>query len=353
METMNDILSRMEAAYEEASGHPAQAVSDTGVRLRVLAGELLRLRAQVEWLRRQAFPETADGQWLDRHGEARGLSRHPAQSAIGSLTFTRYIPLTFDLQIPAGVTCASTGEDPVEVVTTQAAVLPAGSLTVTVPAKAVAPGPGGNLSAGAVNTMIDPPEGIQYVNNTAPFTGGQEAESDEVYRTRVMAAYRQLPNPLNAAWYRDAALSVEGVGSVQVVPRVSGAGTVGVYVWGTAGAPSADLLNQVRAVLEEGREIAVTVTVAAATASTRDVDARLRLAEGADFTQANAAITQALTDWFAAREVGDPLYLTQLEQVILSAAPVLQIEWPVTMQDLAPSAGRMLLLGDVTLEALS
>ena len=353
MEPINDILTRMEAAYEEASGHPAQAVSDTGIRLRVLAGELLRLRAQVDWLRRQAFPETADGEWLDRHGEARGLTRRPAQAATGSLTFTRYIPLSFDLQIPEGITCTSTGDDPVEVITTQAAVLPAGSLNVTVPAKAVVPGPAGNLSAGSVNTMIDPPDGIQYVNNPTAFAGGKEAETDEVYRSRVLAAYRQLPNPLNAAWYRDAALSVEGVGAVQVVPRINGAGTVGVYVWGVDGAPSLDLLDQVAAKLNASREIAVTVSVLTATGSVQDVDARLRLEPGADFEKASQAVQSALAQWFATRQVGDPLYLTQLEQVILSAAPVLKLEWPVTMQDLAPTAGRVLLLGDVNLEDLS
>lgn len=63
MESYEEILQRMEDAYEQESGHRAEDVSDTGLRLKVLAGELYRLRAQVAWLERQAFPQTASGEW--------------------------------------------------------------------------------------------------------------------------------------------------------------------------------------------------------------------------------------------------------------------------------------------------
>ncbi len=353
METINDILTRMEAAYEAEAGHPARAVSDTGLRLRVLAGELLRLQGEIAWLRRQAFPDTATGTWLDRHGEARGVTRHPASCAVGSLTFTRYIPLSFDLELPAGTVCTSTGEDPVEFVTTADGVLAAGELNLTVPARAVLPGPGGNLTAGRVNTMVDAPEGFQYVNNPTAFTGGSDAESDDLFRARVLAAYAVPATAANAALYRSLALSVEGVASVQVVPRFNGAGTVKVYVWGTQGLPDQTLLDKVQAVLDDQREPAVAVTVVSANPSNRTVDLRLRLEDGADADRALQAVTEAITRWFAARQIGDPLYLTQLTRVVLDAAPVLQVEWPASMQDLAPSAGRMLLLSQVRPEVIS
>ena len=353
METTKQILDRMEAAFEEEAGFSPRQVSDTGLRLRVLAGELTRLRAEVLWLRRQAFPQTATGEWLDRHGEARGVTRRLTHYAQGELTFSRGIPLSFDLELPAGQVCASTGNNAAEFVTTQTGVLPAGELTLTVPARAVLPGVDGNVVAGKVTVMIDAPEGFQYVNNPTAFTGGSDAESDDLFRARVLAAYAVPATAANAALYRSLALSVEGVASVQVVPRFNGAGTVKVYVWGTQGLPDQTLLDKVQAVLDDQREPAVAVTVVSANPSNRTVDLRLRLEDGADADRALQAVTEAITRWFAARQIGDPLYLTQLTRVVLDAAPVLQVEWPASMQDLAPSAGRMLLLSQVRPEVIS
>ena len=75
MESYEDIVKRMEDAYREESGQEVEAVSDLGLRLRVLAGELYRLQAGMDWLWRQAFPQTATGEQLDRHGAQRGLAR--------------------------------------------------------------------------------------------------------------------------------------------------------------------------------------------------------------------------------------------------------------------------------------
>ena len=114
MESYENIVKRMEDAYREASGQEVEAVSDLGLRLRVLAGELYRLQAGMDWLWRQAFPQTATGEQLDRHGAQRGLARREASHAQGVLTFSRYLALDFDLVIPAGTLCAAPGEEAVE-----------------------------------------------------------------------------------------------------------------------------------------------------------------------------------------------------------------------------------------------
>ena len=57
MESYQGILTRMEEAYRAETGQEVTAVSDLGLRLRVLAGELFRLEGELEWLGRQAFPQ--------------------------------------------------------------------------------------------------------------------------------------------------------------------------------------------------------------------------------------------------------------------------------------------------------
>ena len=75
MEKFEGILRRMEETYERESGCKIEDVSDVGLRMRALAGELYRLEASMEWLERQAFPQTATGKELDLYGAQRGVMR--------------------------------------------------------------------------------------------------------------------------------------------------------------------------------------------------------------------------------------------------------------------------------------
>lgn len=353
MESYEDILKRMEEAYERESGHRAEDVSDTGLRLKVLAGELYRLRAEIAWVARQAFPDTAAGEWLDRHGDQRGVPRREAESAAGKITFTRYLPLSFDLTIPKGTVCASSGESPVEYETTEDRVLAAGELSVEAPARAVVSGAAGNAAAGVINTLVSPVTGINYISNRSAFTGGREREGDEDYRPRVLAAYGDLPNGTNSAFYRDAALRWEGISAAGVVPRENGAGTVGVYVWGRGAAPSDEVLRGLSAEFERRREIGVTVTVRAATVKEVNVTARLQFLPGTDGAKACADVKSALERYFAGLSVGSPVYVSELQRAALNAAPVVRAEWGSTLRDVAASPSVLPTAGTITVEELT
>ena len=198
MDKFEEILRRMEETYERESGCKIEDVSDVGLRMRALAGELYRLEASMEWLERQAFPQTATGKQLDLHGAPRGVLRKPARKAAGVVSFSRYLPLSFDLVVPKGTVCATSGEPVVEYATTEEAVLQAGELTVDVPVEAVVAGAAGNAAAGYVTTLVGAPVGINYAANESPITGGQDPEEDEAYRKRILDAWAHSPNGPNA-----------------------------------------------------------------------------------------------------------------------------------------------------------
>ena len=352
MESYDEIFSRMKEQYEQGSGHALTAASDADLRLRTLAGEIYRLKAELQWLRVQAFPYTAQGEWLDRHGALRGVSRKAAAYAEGRITFSRYLPLSFDVIIPKGTVCSTTGEAPIEFETTEEVTLSTGTLTVTAPARAALPGTSGNVGAGQINAIVTETDVANYVTNTAAFTGGEEAEADEPYRVRVMAAFQSPANALNSAWYRNAALATDGITAAQVVPRESGVNTVGVYVWGKNAAPTAQALDALRSTLKNERDLGLTVTVSAATAKSVDIKARLRIKAGADFALAERDAKAAVDTYFAGLTVGSGVVINDLKRLMLRDPALSDVEFPTSVRDVTAATGVIPVKGAVTMEEI-
>ena len=88
-ETYESILSRMQDQFQELAGFPADDASDIGIRLKVLAGELFSACTNLDWLKRQVFPQTAQGIQLDYHAQQRGIQRKSAVRSQGTLEFSR------------------------------------------------------------------------------------------------------------------------------------------------------------------------------------------------------------------------------------------------------------------------
>lgn len=330
----------MEEAYQEKSGYRPEAVSDIGLRLRVLAGELYRAQEEVRWLRRQAFPQSAEGEYLDMHGAQRGVARRQAVHATGELTFTRYIPITFDIIVPKGTVCASSGEgEAVEYETTEDSVLAAGELSVTVPARAVVPGTGSNAAAGYINTMATPVTGIQYVSNRAAFTGGADQEEDGPYRERLLESFQQPIICGNLAYYEQLAKGFPGITSVQAVADADNPGTVLVYVWGEGAAPGEESIAALQAELNQKRELGTTVSVLAATSKTVHLYVRLALPAGMEFNPVKAQVEALLKQWMLKRQVGDPVQAGDIFRLVLAEVPAVKVEMNPSMAGCEAAVG--------------
>ena len=145
---------------------------------------------------------------LDRHAEARGITRLAAERAKGALRFSVSQAAASDLAIPAGSVCLTRSGEAFE--TTEEGVLKAGELSVDIPAQAVETGAAGNAAAGRIALMSPYPAGIQRCTNPAAFTGGRDREGDESLRARVLGSFRRLPNGATAAFDATEALGDSG-----------------------------------------------------------------------------------------------------------------------------------------------
>lgn len=87
MPSYESIVQRMQEEFEKQAGFVPDDASDIGIRMKVLAGELFSCYASLDWLWRQTFPQTAQGDCLDLRAAERGLQRKQPLSAKGSLVF--------------------------------------------------------------------------------------------------------------------------------------------------------------------------------------------------------------------------------------------------------------------------
>ena len=79
--TIEEIYQRLAADFQARTGRSAGASSDLAVRFYAVAAQIYSLYVQGEWTRRQCVPQTAQGEYLDKHAFLRGVTRRQAAKA--------------------------------------------------------------------------------------------------------------------------------------------------------------------------------------------------------------------------------------------------------------------------------
>ena len=311
------------------------------------AAQLQTLYIYADWALAQSFPQTAAGEYLDRHAALRGLARKAGEKAHGVLRFRIDLAREDDVSIPAGTVCSTAGL--VRFVTLEDAAIAAGSLYADAPAQAESAGSAGNAAVQTVTVLTQAPVGVAGVTNMAAFVGGSDGETDEALRQRVLSSFVRLPNGANAAFYEQRALSHAGVRAVSVIPRENGIGTVGVVIAAEDGVPSDTLVAEVQADIQKVREIAVDVTVRAPSAQAVAVTAALTPKAGASFDEAKAAVTSALAAYFGGGMLGKSVYRAALGNVIYGTGLVENYTISAPAADVAGAADRLPVLGTLRL----
>lgn len=148
------------------------------------AGKYHQLYGDLEFLSRQIFPDTADGEYLRAHWSDRVSPNH-AVIAIGNVVFTG----TNGASIPAGLILSSSSGK-TYYVETQVSII-SGSAMATV--KAQEAGENSNLDEGAslsISSAVPPGVNSAAVVGSGGIAGGVDAETDTAYLARVIANIR-------------------------------------------------------------------------------------------------------------------------------------------------------------------
>jgi uncharacterized phage protein gp47/JayE len=345
----DDILKTMHTEFLELAGYNADDASDIGIRLKVLAAQLFALYSKCDFLRGQMFPQTATGEYLTMHGQTRGINRKEAAKSTGQITLGRENAANFQIEIPAGVICSVDDNEEISFITTESAVLLPGRTTVTINAEAVNGGSNGNISAGAVTAVINPPQGITYCSNDAAFSGGTNGESDDSLRERLLQSFYTISNSTNSAYYYQKAMEVRGVASAHVNPRVRGRGTVDVTIASPEGIASAALIKEVSDMFETEKEINVDVLVRSATVRTQNITFQVRVSPGYSDTVVFENIRNAILGYMQGLMINERATVSKLYNSVYGFEGVENVRITVPTLDVVPNSGQVIRVGSITI----
>lgn len=245
----------------------------------------------LDQVQKQAFVQTAVGDALDNLAVVAGLSRYPASAAVRLGVYNMAVP------IGARFSTANGAESINFIVTASTDTQNQYQLT------AETPGLIGNEYTGPILPITAIP-GLTLAQLSDILIPGDDTETDEEFRERIVTALNQRPFGGNIAAYRENILAIDGVGAVQVYPIWDGGGTVKCSILGADFAPASPELvqnvqNAIDPPINQGlglglAPIGAKVTIVAPTSLTVNVTAKLTLFSGSSIAQVQKPVEDAL-----------------------------------------------------------
>ena len=258
----------------------------------VLAGFYITLN-QVQ---QQAFIQTAVGQSLDFLAVLGGITRYPASPAVRLGVFNASVPMGARFSTTNGsnsinfyVTATATVSDPQP-----------GDYYYQLTAETA--GTIGNEYTGPILPITNIPA-LTSAQITDILVPGDDTETDDEFRARLITALTDKPFGGNIADYRQNILAIDGVGAVQVYPTWNGGGTVKCSILGADYMPaSEELVGNVQTAIDPPTSglglglapIGAQVTIVAPTELTVNISATITLAAGYNLEQVQPLVEASM-----------------------------------------------------------
>jgi uncharacterized phage protein gp47/JayE len=304
---------------------------------RVQSGLIWTEHGYLVWLGMMLMPDTAETDYLDRWGSIFGVTRKPAAAA-GPAVFSG------NVNIPVSSALPLFAPDGVTLFTTTASGNIGADTTLTLPIAAAQPGAVANLPAGAQLTLG------KAIANVAPVatvggagtSGGADAESDALYRARVLLRIRTPPQGGATADYLAWTLAQPGVTRAWCFPLHRGPGTVSVafVMDGRANIiPQAGDVAAVQAAVNVLRPVTADVQVFAPVADPLAVTVH---DFQPDSTITRAAVNASIADLLARDAApGGTIWLNRISAAISEAGGVSHFELAYPVADVVSTSGHM------------
>lgn len=314
--TYDDILKSMETEFFNECGEYVKNYPEIELRFRAVASEIYAAYTTADYALRQAFVQTASGEYLDKHAKMRGITRKSASYAKGTLTFLVPQELESDVDIPKGTVCSVKGEPLIQFATDENVVISAGGLSVQAAATALAQGEIFNAAAGSVTVMVNPPEYVISVTNENDFSGGSDAETDEALRSRIIDSYDSVSSGVNAKSLAEIVLTIETIkDALFAVDPESDAYTLWIRTE-SGEFPDQNIMSQIYDKLGIIEICGSSYAVSLADKSEFSVYAAVKVMHGADKEQIAAEVEKSIRSVCSAQRIGRQIAVSTISAAV-------------------------------------
>lgn len=274
----------------------------------VFAGAIRLAYGSIAYFSRQIFPDTAEGLYLDRQANLRGLTRKAATFASGQITATG----TDSTVIPINTQFR---DDNNNIYLTQAsATITSGSAIITVNSQLA------GLAYNTTSTNLTLVNPISGINNTASVSstiqGGTDQETDAQLQARLITFLQSSPSSGRDEDYIRWATEISGVDVAWIYPIYSGPGTVSIAIADVNRNPVSSLLKTtVQTAIDAQKPIGVIATVQDPVIKNITFDISIKPNTTANQTNINNALTSLFK---AEARPGGTLLLSHIQSAIIT-----------------------------------
>ena len=245
--TYEELLDDIESDFQTRFGTDIALGANTsfGILARSFAWYLYQLIGQLQDVYYSAFVSTASGTALDRLADNVGITRKVAMPATGQLE----IVTDGEYLLQAGEEFETEGGVLYELIGDTTTTLQADGKTYSAMADVQCEDTGelGNASAGTVTLMANPDDMVLSVTNPQPMGGGQDDETDEAFRARIISESKSTESA-TVGGLETALSNLPGVKQVKISVAENTSGNasdlVYIYVLGGSGQQIADAIAE-------------------------------------------------------------------------------------------------------------
>jgi uncharacterized phage protein gp47/JayE len=311
--SLNEIRDRITADIERNLNiPPLQKRSVLDVIAKVNAGGFHLNYGYLDWILKQFFPDTAEAEYLARWASIWGVNRVEAAFSTGDILFTgtngAVIPANSFLNSASGLEYRTLSDS---------TIVDGESLATVV---ATAAGVASNITEGSVLTLQSPVAGVDVTATVAEddLTGGQDQETDDLLRERVLLRIQNPPIGGSAVDYEQRVLQIAGIGKAFVKSNYSGPGNVTIFILSNSDAnplPTEEKRLEVLAHITAKDFKPVPAQVSVAVPNSKAVNFNIN--PSPDTSAVKASIEANLKELIKrVREPGATLYLSQIREAI-------------------------------------
>ena len=287
-----------------------------------------------------------------------GLTKKSGTYAGGSVVFSRSSALDTETVIASGVKVSGGGYS---FTTTASGTIAAGETSSgSVAATADEAGSGANVAAGTISSIDSVVSSdVVEVTNPSAFTGGCDEETDTEFYTRFQTYINGLSGT-NEYAVKAAALSVDGVKNAEILTHSPPADDIynfTVYIDDGSGSATADLIEEVTEAIEgDGTETnpghvcpGINFRVLAPETVTVDIEMTVSLASGANQDDAEAEITEIITELVNSKTIGESVLRSEIIAALMDEVYVLDVDVSSPLANVTADTTEVLRLGTLTI----